>query len=159
QYGWPAFTDGYYFNVARSLPVTSGHGGYHDYGPGYFNPSFTLEMARARDFAKPCWYLPTWYDNTTPDQYRLEQYLSVQTNVQGLMPPPARAPARTQGARQAVIESNQLMKKLGPVFTTLPVTKPPVALLYPLSQAIDRQVRDRSANYANTGKLQLAYLA
>src|SRR5262249_12871093 len=61
QYGWPAFTDGYYFNVTRSLPVASGHGGYHDYGPGFFNPSFTLEMARARDLARPCWYCPTWY--------------------------------------------------------------------------------------------------
>ena len=79
QYGWSAFTDGYYFNVARSLPVTSGHGGYHDYGPGYFNPSYFLELARARDFGKPCWYLPTWYGNTTSDQFRLEQYLSFQT--------------------------------------------------------------------------------
>jgi hypothetical protein len=43
QYGFPAFGDGYYFNVTRSLPITSGHGGYHDFGPGYFNPSFTLE--------------------------------------------------------------------------------------------------------------------
>ena len=25
-YGWSAFTDGYYFNVVRSLPITSGHG-------------------------------------------------------------------------------------------------------------------------------------
>ena len=39
QYGWSAFTDGYYFNVVRSLPITSGHGGYHDFGPGFFNPS------------------------------------------------------------------------------------------------------------------------
>ena len=76
QYGWSAFTDGYYFNVVRSLPVTSGHGGYHDFGPGYFNPSYFLEMARARDLGKPCWYLPTWYGNTTTDQFRLEQYLS-----------------------------------------------------------------------------------
>ena len=65
QYGWSAFTDGYYFNVVRSLPITSGHGGYHDFGPGYFNPSYSLEMARARDYWKPCWYLPTWYGNTT----------------------------------------------------------------------------------------------
>src|SRR5262249_38753327 len=28
QYGWSAFCDGYYFNVVRSLPITSGHGGY-----------------------------------------------------------------------------------------------------------------------------------
>src|SRR5208282_3635131 len=37
QYGFSAFSDGHYFNVARSLPVVSGHGGYHDWGPGYFN--------------------------------------------------------------------------------------------------------------------------
>src|SRR5262249_58164037 len=89
QYGWSAFTDGYYFNVVRSLPVTSGHGGYHDFGPGFFNPSYFLEVARARDFAKPCWYLPTWYGNTTGDQFRLEQSLSFQTNIQGMVSPPA----------------------------------------------------------------------
>ena len=49
MYGFSAFTDGYYFNVVRSLPITSGHGGYHDYGLGIFNPSLFLEMARARD--------------------------------------------------------------------------------------------------------------
>jgi len=70
QYGWTAYTDGYYFNVVRSLPVTSGHGGYHDYGLGIFNPSFFLEMSRARDQWKPCWYLPTWYGSTTADQFR-----------------------------------------------------------------------------------------
>ncbi|MBM4042850.1 MAG: LysM peptidoglycan-binding domain-containing protein, partial [Planctomycetes bacterium] len=43
QYGWSAFTDGYYFNVVRSLPIISGHGGYHDYGPGYFNHSYDVE--------------------------------------------------------------------------------------------------------------------
>src|SRR5207253_472555 len=53
QYGWSAFTDGYYFNVVRCLPITSGHGGYHDFGLGTFNPSYFLEMARARDYWKP----------------------------------------------------------------------------------------------------------
>jgi hypothetical protein len=163
QYGWSAFTDGYYFNVTRSLPVASGHGGYHDYGPGYFNPSFTLEMARARDFTRPCWYLPAWYGNTTPDQFRLEQYLSFQTGIQGMMSPPDLEPATNAGGRQGVVESNQLMKKLGPLFTTLPVTRPPVALLYSLSQVIDTQTRNRSANYAHGmphgGNLPLVYLA
>ena len=46
QYGWGSFTDGYYFNVARSLPVISGHGGYDDYGGGYFNPVHYLEQGR-----------------------------------------------------------------------------------------------------------------
>ena len=83
QYGFSAFTDGYYFNVVRSLPVISGHGGYHDYNLSYFNPSYFLEVARARDFGKPNWYLPTWYGNTTSDQFRLEQYLSFQTGHPG----------------------------------------------------------------------------
>src|SRR5204862_3637810 len=139
QYGFSAFTDGYYFNVVRSLPVTSGHGGYHDIGPGFFCPSYFLEMARARDHAKPCWYLPTWYGNTTTDQFRLEQYLSFQTNIQGMISPPDLEPARNAAGRQGIVESNQLIKRLGPVFTTMPVTKPPVAMLYSLSQAIHTQ--------------------
>ena len=163
QYGWSAFTDGYYFNVARSLPIVSGHGGYHDYGPGYFNPSYFLEMARARDLAKPCWYLPTWYGNTTSDQFRLEQYLSFQTGIQGMISPPDLEPAVNPSARQGIVESNQLMKKLGPIFTAMPVTKPPVAMLYSLSQAIHTQTKDRTANYAHAmpqGKnLPLTYLA
>jgi hypothetical protein len=163
QYGWSAFTDGYYFNVVRSLPVTSGHGGYHDFGPGFFNPSYFLEMARGRDFAKPNWYLPTWYGNTTSDQFRLEQYLSFQTNIQGMMSPPDLEPATNASARQGIVESNQLMKRLGPIFTTMPVTKPPVAMLYSLSQAIHTQTIDRATNYAHEmpqGKnLPLTYLA
>ncbi len=163
QYGWTAFTDGYYFNVARSLPVTSGHGGYHDYGLGIFNPSYFLEMSRARDRWKPCWYLPTWYGNTTSDQFRLEQYLSFQTNLQGMMSPPDCEPARNAGPRQGIVESNHLMKKLGTIFTTMPPTKPPVALLYSLSQCIHAQTKDRTQNYAHATphgrNLPLAYLA
>jgi hypothetical protein len=149
QYGWSAFTDGYYFNVVRSLPVTSGHGGYHDFGPGFFNPSYFLEMSRARDFAKPCWYLPCWYGNTTADQFRLEQYLSFQTGIQGMMSPPDLDPAINPTARQGIVESNHLMKKLGPIFATMPVTKPPVAMLYSLSQVIHTQTQDRKRNYAH----------
>jgi len=163
QYGFTAFTDGYYFNVARSLPITSGHGGYHDFGPGYFNPSYFLEMARARDLWKPCWYLPTWYGNTTSDQFRLEQYLSFQTGIQGLMSPPDLEPASNPGGRQGIVETNHLLQRLGPIFTTMAPTKPPVAMLYSLSQAIHTQTRDRSANYAHgmpQGKnLPLTYLA
>jgi hypothetical protein len=163
QYGWSAFTDGYYFNVTRSLPVTSGHGGYHDYGPGYFNPSYTLEMARARTFDKPCWYAPTWYANTTNDQFRLEQNLAFMTNLQGIMSPPDLEPATNLGGRQGVVECNQLMRRLGPIFTTLPVTRPPVAMLYSLSQVIHAQTKDKSATYAHGSKhganLPLVYLA
>jgi len=163
QYGWTAFTDGYYFNVVRSLPVTSGHGGYHDFGPGVFNPSYFLEMARARDFTKPCWYLPTWYGNTTTDQMRLEQYLSFQTHLQGIMTAPDEEPAVNGVPRQGIVESNLLMKKIGPIFTTTSVTKPPVALLYSLSQAIHTQTQDTKKGYLHEiphGKnLQLVYLA
>jgi hypothetical protein len=162
-YGWTAFTDGYYFNVARSLPITSGHGGYHDIGPGYFCPSYFLEMARARDRWKPTWYLPTWYGNTTADQFRLEQYLSFQTHVQGLMSPPDCEPAVNAGPRQGIVESNHLLKKLGTIFTTMPPTRPPVAVLYSLSQAVASQVKDRTQNYAHAlphgQNLPLTYVA
>lgn len=163
QYGFSAFTDGYYCNVARSLPVISGHGGYHDYNLCYFNPSYFLEVARARDFVKPNWYLPTWYGNTTADQFRLEQYLSFQTNLQGMIAPPDCEPAVNPGPRQGIVESNQLMKQLGPIFTTLPVTKPPVAMLYSLSSCLRKQAGNRQANYlhdSQQGKdLPLTYLA
>jgi hypothetical protein len=144
QYGWSAFTDGYYFNVARSLPITSGHGGYHDYGPGFFNPSYFLEMSRARDQWKPCWYLPCWYGNTTSDQFRLEQYLSFQTGIQGMISPPDLEPATNPSARAGIVESNQLMKRLGTIFTTMPPTKSPVAMLYSLSAAMHDQLESRA---------------
>ncbi len=166
QYGWSAFTDGYYFNVARSLPIVSGHGGYHDYGPGYFNPSYFLEMARARDIAKPCWYLPCWYGNTTSDEFRLEQYLSFQMNIQGMQTPPDIDPFEPakKPAAQGVVESNQLMARLGTIFTTMPVTRPPVALLYSLSDLIHEQVETKGkVNYAHDSEhgrnMPLAYLA
>jgi hypothetical protein len=163
QYGFSAFTDGYYFNVVRSLPITSGHGGYHDFGPCYFNPSYHLEMARARAYSKPNWYLPTWYGNTTSDQFRLEQYLSFQTGIQGLISPPDLEPATNPTGRQGIVESNQLTKKLGTIFTTMRPTRPPVAMLYSLSQLIHNQAKDTQSNYAHQqpqGKnLPLTYLA
>jgi hypothetical protein len=165
QYGWTAFTDGYYFNVARCLPVASGHGGYHDYGLIQFNPSFFLEFARARDWAKPCWYLPCWYGSTTSDQFRLEQYLSFQTGIQGLITPPdidPFEPARKPAA-DGVVESNKLAARLGTIFTTMPVTRPPAAVLYSMSHLIHVQTQDRTMNYAHADKhakmLNYVYLA
>jgi len=38
MYGFHAYGDGYYFNVARPLSVISGHGGYDDGPAGYFFP-------------------------------------------------------------------------------------------------------------------------
>ena len=139
QYGWSAFTDGYYFNVVRSLPVISGHGGYNDYGPGYFNPSYFLELARARDLAKPNWYLPTWYGNTTADEFRLEQYLSFQTEHPGHdhAARPATRPSTRRGApghgrvEQAdAAARHDLHHDAGHA--------PPVAMLYSLSQCHPR---------------------
>jgi hypothetical protein len=163
QYGWTAFTDGYYFNVVRSLPIISGHGGYDDFGLGYFNPSYYLEMARGRDLARDCWYLPTWYGNTTDDDYRLEQNLSFQTGIEGMMSPPPLDPARNASARKAIVECNRLMGRLGTIFTTMPVTRPPVAMLYSLSDVIAAQAADRSVNYAHAmpqgQRLPFTYLA
>ena len=149
QYGYTAFTDGYYSNVVRSLPVVSGHGGYHDWGPGYFNPSMFLEFARPRNLAVPNWYLPAWYGNTSSDEFRLEQYLSFQTNIQGMASPPGLDPCDPSRlpAAPGVIESNKLMARLGTIFNTMPVTRPPVALLYSLSHRIEKQVHDRKVTY------------
>jgi len=165
QYGFSAFTDGYYFNVVRSLPVISGHGGYHDFGPGYFNPSLFLEFARARDLARPNWYLPCWYGSTSSDEFRLEQYLSFQTNIQGMMSPPEIDPYQPDKvkAAQGVVESNHLMGRLGTIFTTMPVTRPPVAVLFSLSQMVHEQTKDRQINYAHETehgrKVGFTYLA
>ncbi len=165
QYGWTAFTDGYYFNVVRSLPVISGHGGYHDFGPGYFNPSYFLEFARARDYSRPNWYLPAWYGNTTADQFRLEQYLSFQTNLQGMMSPPDLDPGQPEKSKAAegIVESNRLMGRLGTIFTTLPVERPPVAVLYSLSQLIRKQTENTKTNYGHETEhgrnLTFTYLA
>lgn len=165
QYGWTAFTDGYYFNVVRSLPVISGHGGYDDIGPGYFCPSEFLEMARARDFARPCWYLPTWYGNTRPEAFRLEQYLSFMTNIQGVAKPPDMA-AHTPGTclqADAIVETNRAMARLGTIFTTMPVTRAKVAVLYSLSHLLRRQLSDMEMNYAHGdphgANLSYTYLA
>jgi hypothetical protein len=165
QYGFSAFTDGYYFNVTRSMPVASGHGGYDDFGSGYFNPSYFLEIARARDYNRPCWYLPTWYGNTPAERYRLEQNLSFITNIQGMCKPPdmqIQHPATTLAA-EGIVETNKSMARLGTIFTTMPVTRPPVALLYSMSNLVHVQSHDMNADYAHAtehGKnLQLVYLA
>ncbi len=163
QYGWTAFTDGYYFNVVRTLPIISGHGGYHDLPLDYFCPSYFLEMSRARDLARPNWYLPLWYGNATNDQFRMEQYLSFQTALQGLITPPDCEPATNPLMRQGIVESNHLMQRLGPIFTTMPPTRPPVAMLYSLSNCLRLQAKDRKIAYAhqtNQGQvMQYTYLA
>lgn len=143
QYGWMAYSDGYYFNVVRSLDVISGHGGYDD-GPGtYFFPSFFHEMGRVRDLNKPIWYLPTWYGENSDDM-RLEQYLSFMMNLQGMGTPPDLNVQKPQSseASTGIVESNKLMARLGTIFTTMRVTRPPVAMLYSMSQNLGAQVQD-----------------
>ena len=141
QYGAIGFTDGYYFNVTRSLSTTSGHGGYDGWGLGYFNPSFFLELARARDRVKDNWYLPTWYSQTDAE-YRLEQYLSFMVGIQGMAKPPDFHIYTPNNCKQSpsILETNKSMARLGTIFTTMSSTNTPVAVLYSLSQLIHSQV-------------------
>jgi hypothetical protein len=166
-YGWNAYADGYYFNVARSLPVVSGHGGYDDFGGGYYNPLFTFEMGRMRELRKPNWYLPTWYGNIPSHRYRLEQYSSFIMNLQGMAKPPdiqIHRPSSTDAA-DGVVETNKLMTRLGTVFTTAPVTRPAAAVLYSMSQNLHAQTHSPNLgdNYQGGGHARdavyLVYLA
>jgi hypothetical protein len=166
QYAFEAFTDGHYFNVARSLPVISGHGGYDDGPASYFYPSFKHEFGRARDLAKPVWYLPVWYAGLSSENFRLEQYLSFMTGLQGMAKPPDHTvhdPASTPGA-EGIVETNRLFERLGTIFTVLPAPREEVAVLYSLSQCLDAQIRSGvEDNYEGGGhsraKLLMTYLA
>ncbi len=144
QYAWGSFTDGYYFNVARSLPVVSGHGGYDDYGCGYFNPVHYLEQSRARDLVKPNWYFPVWFGATPSERHRMEEYLCFMTNIQGMITGPECDPfdPAKRPPAEGLIEANKLMAPLGTVFTTMPVTRPPVAILHSMSDNIYQQTRN-----------------
>ncbi|OPZ26664.1 MAG: hypothetical protein BWZ02_01932 [Lentisphaerae bacterium ADurb.BinA184] len=164
-YGFTAYADGYYFNVVRSLPVISGHGGYNDGPASYFYPSFHHEFGRMRDLAKPNWYLPAWYGGMSSANFRLEQYLSFMTNLQGMAKPPdmqVHKPAECSDA-DGIVESNKAMARLGTIFTTLAPARGEVALLYSISQCIGSQLRDMNDNYEaqghTRGKLLQAYLA
>jgi len=142
QYGYMAFTDGYYFNVARSLPVTSGHGGYDEWG-GYLNPYLCLEAARARDLSKPDWYLPDW-DNIPSERFRLEQYTCFMLGLQGLAKPPSIAiqnPASSPTS-DGVVESNKTELRLGTIFNTMPAPRTQVAELYSISHLLDAQTKN-----------------
>ena len=133
QYGWTAIFDGYYFNVVRSMPIVSGHGGYSDFGPRDFNGTMFLEFALPRQLDKPTWYLPTWYSYETPEQYKKEQYLSFITGIQGLATPPG-TNARSRPA-EGVKESNLVMQKYGTIFEIPAYTKQDVAILYSKSDS------------------------
>lgn len=164
-YGFTAYTDGYYFNVVRSLPVISGHGGYDDGVASYFYPSYHHEFGRMRDLNKPNWYLPAWYGGMSSEVFRLEQYLSFMVNLQGMAKPPdhqVHNPAGTTSAA-GILESNKIMARLGTVFTVMPPTRGDVALLFSLSQCIGAQIKSMDDNYDGgghtRGRLMQAYLA
>lgn len=132
QYGWTALYDGYYFNVARSLPVISGHGGYAHFWLWNMNPSFFLEFSLPRQLDKPTWYLPGWGEYTS-EQVRLEQYMSFITGIQGLSQPPM-VRATSRGA-PAIKETNQVAARLGTIFAKPAYTGQAVAVLYSKSNA------------------------
>ena len=148
QYAWFGFTDGYYFNIARALSVTSGHGGYDDGGLSYLQPLYYVVMARARDLDKGCWYLPCWYGGTPSNNFRMEQYNSFQQGIQGLISPPDCEPAINPGPRDGLVESNKIMGRLGTIFATgrRPV-RTPLAILYSLTDLIHTQAQDTTATF------------
>lgn len=127
QYGWWALFDGYYFNVARTLPVISGHGGYDDYGQRNFNPSYYVELSLPRQMDKPTWYLGDWgvYAN---EQIRQEHYLAFIAGIQGVAGGPSMG-VDSKGAA-AGVESNKAMARLGTIFSKPAYTRQDVALLY-----------------------------
>ncbi len=170
-YGVAAYADGYYFNAVRCLPVISGHGGYSDWGPGYWHPSWTMEFGRVRDLAKPNWYLPMWF-NMSGENFRMEQYLSFMMNLQGMCKPPdfkIQQPNTVMPA-EGIVESNKLMAQLGTIFNTMPIDRGDVAVLHSVSQMLFAEVRDmqdpstlNKSAYEGGGhsrwKCQLAYVA
>ena len=132
------YTDGYYFNVVRSMPVISGHGGYDDWGTSFMNTTFTNELGgRLRSLNKPYWYMPIWSDIPAVG-YRMEQYLSFMSGIQGMFKPPnvrAQDPQKNVSG-EGFVESNLTMAKLGTIFNTMPPARNEVGVLVPLSQAL-----------------------
>ena len=126
-YGWPSTYDGYYFNIARSMPIVSGHGGYAHFGLWNFNPSYFLEMAMPRQLDKPTWYLPGWGEYTNA-QVRQEQYLSFITGIQGLAQPPM-VRLKSPGF-EAIKETNQVAQRLGTIFAKPAFTRQDVTMLF-----------------------------
>jgi hypothetical protein len=151
QYGWDAFSDGYYFNIARHLPVIVGHGWYSDCYWLNLAPPMASEFGRVRDWNRPLWYLPTWWQMNLPHA-RMQQATSFVQNLQGMFWPTNTpwAPSTDHGI-EGIVEMNRLMLRVGTVFTTLPVERPPAALLYSLSQGIEAQIRSgmKDFRYAN----------
>ncbi|HJT77849.1 MAG TPA: hypothetical protein VJ739_11670, partial [Gemmataceae bacterium] len=160
EWAWQAFDAGYYFNINRPFPVISRHALYDYKHGGDFSPSFAFEFGRIRDLNKPEWYLPLWGCGR-PDLYRAEQYLSFVNNLQGAAKPPdllAHRPSRTPTA-EAIVATNKTMARFGTIFDTLPVTRPPVAVLYSMSHNLHGRTRDSTESYRGNGHFQhLLYL-
>ena len=151
QYGWTAYHDGYYFNVVRSMPVVSGHGGYNDFWLRNFNPSFFLEMALPRQLDKPTWYLPEWY-NMNPAAFQEEHNLSFITGIQGMSTPPG-LNAKSEAA-PGITACNKLFAKLGTIFTQPAYTHQDLTILYSKSN-----IEHQHGGNAQAGALAMAYMA
>jgi hypothetical protein len=142
QYAWNALFDGYYFNVARSLPVISGHGGYDNFGLRNLNPSFFLEMAMPRQLDKPDWYMPEWFGGISADEFRLEHNLSFITGIQGMSTSPKIK--LDSPSAPAVVECNQLYQRIGTIFTVPEYTSQDVAILYSKSNQYYEKKEDQA---------------
>jgi hypothetical protein len=160
QWAWQAFDAGYYWNVNRPFPIVSRHALYDYKAGGDFAPSFAFEFGRIRDLGKPNWYLPMW-GSGHGDLYRAEQYLSFMQNLHGLAKPPdllAHRPSKTP-VTGAVVEVNKTAARLGPIFETLPVTRPEVAVLYSMAHNLHERTRDSMDSYRGNSHFQkLLYL-
>jgi hypothetical protein len=148
QWAWHAFDAGYYFNVNRPFPVVSRHAWYDYKHGGNFAPSFSYEFGRVRVPDRPQWFLPLWGCGRS-DLYRAEVYLSFMNHLNGIAKPPdllAHRPSRTPAA-QGIVESNRLMACLGPIFDTMPASRPEVAVLYSMSHNLHDQPLSRADSY------------
>ena len=104
----------------------------------------------ARPGTSPTGTLPTWYGGMPADRFRLEQYLSFMNNLQGMFKPPDHTIHRpSTPSPPPTASSNRTSSWPGwaPIFTTMPVTRPPVAVLYSLSQNLHAQTKDMKDNY------------
>ena len=143
QYGWQALADGHYFNVARSLPVICGHGGYSDYGLRTLNPLWYMSCALPRQMEKPTWYLPEWF-NMSSENYRAEYYACFATGIQGLCTPPMSpyTPA-AQLCTDGIVETNKVFLPLGTIFARPAITRGDVAILYSKSASYYAMAKGR----------------
>jgi len=157
MYGWYAYGDGYYWNVGRALPVLGGHGGY-DGGAGYY-PSWYYEMSYCRDRHKPAWYLPTFHGNLRSAHLRVEHYLSYILGARGVMivrwgddkqggvPYTWDSTAGEPACTAALVESNKVLQKVGPVWDHVERARYPAGMLYSISNQLYCQARDMTDNY------------